>query len=153
MPGDETYIHLIDAVSAQGPLWLFVAGVLVICAFIAVKALPVVRDVKRGELDIGRQREERKAEEVRLRDERERENAANAARMVDAMNRQADGDQAMAAALNAISARLDASQGRSAHMGEQVDEMQDTLHGVALQVGEIHAATTSRDSFKIGGTR
>ncbi len=134
MPGDETYIHLIDAVSAQGPLWLFVAGVLVIAAFVAVKALPVVRDVQRGRLGIEQKREARKADEARMRDKRDREQSETSARMVDAMNRQADGDQAMAAALNAISARLDASQAGSRRMGEQVDE-------IAHQVDDIHAAT------------
>ena len=134
MPGDTTYVHLIDAISAQGPLWLFVAGVLVIAAFVAVKALPVLRDVKKGELDISRAREERKADEARMRDERERENSATTGRMVDAMNRQADSDRAMAEALNAISARLDASQAGSRHMGEQVEE-------IYHQVDDIHAAT------------
>lgn len=141
MPGDETFVHLIDVMAGQGPMWLFVAGVLVIAAFVAVKALPVVSDLKRGELELGRQREERKDREATMRDARDRESAATASRMVDAMNRQADGDQAMAAALNAITTRLDASQGRSARMGEQVDEVHDVMGAVAHQVDEIHAVT------------
>ena len=134
MPGDETYVHLIDALGGQGPLWLFVAGVLVIAAFVAVKALPVIRDVQKGRLSIEEKREARKADEARLRDKRDREHAETSARMVDAMNRQAAGDQAMAAALTAISTKLEASQAGSRRMGEQVDE-------IAHQVDDIHAAT------------
>lgn len=141
MPGDETYVHLIDALAANGPLWLLVAGALVVAAFIAVRYIPIVKSDKEGRLDIERKREERRADEARMRDEREREHAATASRMVDAMNRQADGDQAMAAALNAVSARLDASQARSAHMGEQVEDNHETLRTVAQQVDDIHAVT------------
>lgn len=148
MPGDATYVHLIDALSAQGPLWLFVAGLLILLGFVAVKAMPVLREDRKGrleieheKLEISRQHELRRAEEARMRDDRDRENAANAARMVDAVNRQSDSAQAMASALNAITTRLDASQGRSAHMGEQVDEVNGRLGTVAQKVDEIHAAT------------
>lgn len=141
MPSDDTYIHLIDLLGVKGPEWLFVGGLLVILAFVAVKALPVVRDLKQGQLDISRQREIRKADEARMRDDRDRENAANASRMVDAMNRQSESSKAMAAALNAVTVRLDASQGRSEHMGRQVDEVHDVMGTMAQQVGEIHAVT------------
>lgn len=141
MPGDETYVHLIDALAADGPMWLLVAGLLVVAAFVAVRFVPIVKADKEGRLDIERQREGRKAEEARMRGDRDREHAATTARMVDAMNRQADGDQAMAAALNAITERLDASQGRSARMGERVEENHETLATVAQQVDDIHAVT------------
>lgn len=137
VPGDETYVHLIDALSASGPQWLLVVGVLALATIITIKALPLMRDVKAGELEINRQREQRKAEETRLRDERDREHSVNTARMVDAVNRQSDASRAMAAALDAMTMRLDSSKERSAHMGEQVDEM-------AQQVDEIHAATVRR---------
>ena len=141
MPGDETYVRLIDALAKDGPLWLLAAGLLVVVAFVAVRFVPIVKADKEGRLDIERRREERRAEEARMRDDRDRENAANASRMVDAMNRQSDSATAMAAALEAVSARLDASQSRSAHMGEQVEETHETLSTVARQVDDIHAVT------------
>ena len=141
MPGDDTYVHLIDVLASDGPLWLLVAGFLVVTAFLAARFIPILRADKEGRLEIERQREERKAEEARMRDDRDCENAANASRMVDAMNRQSDSTQAMAAALNAVSARLDASQSRSARMGERVEENHETLATVAQKVDDIHAVT------------
>lgn len=141
MPGDETYVHLIDALAGNGPLWLLVAGLLVVLAGVAVKYIPIIRDAKKGDLEIARLREERKDREVTLRDERDRENAANSARMIDAMKRQATADEAMAKALDAMTMRIDASQSHSAAMGEQVEKNHETLLTVAHQVDDIHAVT------------
>lgn len=141
MPGDSTYIRLIDALTAQGPLWLVAVVFSIIAAVLAWKLIPVIRESTEGKIEIAKQREARKAEEARLSHERDREHAANDARMVDAMNRQSDSAQAMAAALNTLSTQIDASQERSAHMGEQVDGMEDTVHDTNQMVREIHAVT------------
>lgn len=138
MPGDETYIHLIDVLVSQGPLWLFVAGVLILSAFIAVKLVPVIRESIKGKQQINQMREERKAEEARMRDERDREHSANSILMVDAMNNQSEGSKAIAAAINALTIRIDNSQSRSEHMGMQVEDNHEMLGSISNKVNDIH---------------
>ena len=144
MPGDETYVHLIDALGVNGPLWLLAAGLIIVVSFVAIRYMPIVRESRRGEIEIRQQSEKRLADEARMRDERERDNATNAARMIDAMNRQSESSQAMASALNAISAKLEVSQDRSSQMGAKVNENHEMLATVAQQVDDIHAATVRR---------
>ena len=137
MPTDETYKHAIDAVSAQGPWWMLAASLLIVCVIIAWRVIPMWDGRKNRELDIREECERRKRDEMRERAEHDRENRAIAARSIDAQNRTADAESAMAAALNAINEKFDLSAGRSAHMGEQVEE-------IAHKVDDIHAVTVRR---------
>ena len=135
MPGEDAATHYIDAMAAagEGPMWLFALGVLVIAAVVAYKILPVVKECKLRAIDIEEQREQRKAEEARMRDERDRESAAINARAVDAQERSTAAITAMTQQMAVMSGQLEMSRDRSAHMGGQIDDM-------ARKVSDIHGA-------------
>ena len=124
-------VHAVDGLAGSGPEWLFAIGVLLILSVVTVKVVPMIRDYKLKQLEIAKEREGRKAEEARMRDERERENTAISARQIDAQERSTAAMNAMTAQMSVIDSRLEASQHRSRQMGEQ-------LEVVADKVDEIH---------------
>lgn len=134
---DTAMMRIVDALAGQGPVWLFVIGVLCIMAFVAIKAMPFWQEVKSRQLDIEAEREKRKAEEAHMRDERDRENAAIAARQVDAQERSTAAINGISAQMAVLSGRLETSQHGSQHMG-------DTVETMAAQVNEIHGAVLKR---------
>lgn len=143
MPGDETYVRLVDALAEGGPAWLFAGGMLAVLAcllgYLAVKYMPVVRDLKLGQLEVDRRREERERAEADRRAERDRETAAIMARQVDAQNRSTEAMHAITAAVNAANAKLEVSQQRSLGMGGKVDEIHGDVAEVKAKVDDIHA--------------
>ena len=130
-------MHSVDALAGSGPAWLFAIGVLTIAALVAVKALPLWHKVKMAQVDIDRQREARKAEEARLRDERDRENCAIAGRQVDAQERSTAAMTAMTAQMAAMEQALEVSRHGSQQMRDQVGDM-------AHKVDEIHMTVVRR---------
>ena len=134
---EEAAVHAVDGLTAFGPGWLFALGCLAILTGVAVKALPVWRDLKAAQLDIERRREERKAEEARLRDERDRENASIASRQVDAQERSTAAMTAMTAQMAAMEQALEVSRRGSQQMRDQVGDM-------AHKVDEIHMTVVRR---------
>lgn len=134
MPTDETYVHALDVWGGFGPWWMLVAGIVVLLGVLAWRSIPLVDARKKKELSIQDEAQRIRREELALQNKRREDDAANQARFADAMNRTADSENAMAAALNAIVAKFDVSSERSAHMGEQVET-------IAHQVEDIHAIT------------
>lgn len=134
MPTDETYVHALDVWGGFGPWWMLVAGIVVLLGVLAWRSIPLVDARKKKELSIQEEAQRIRREELALQNKRREDDAANQARFADAMNRTADSENAMAAALNAIVAKFDVSSERSAHMGEQVET-------IAHQVEDIHAIT------------
>ena len=134
MPTDETYVHAIDVWGGFGPWWMLVAGIVVLLGVLAWRSLPLMDARKKKELAIREEAQRIRREELALQNRQREDDAANNARFADAMNRTADSENAMAAALNAIVAKFDVSSERSAHMGEQVET-------IAHQVDDIHAIT------------
>lgn len=134
MPTDETYVHAIDVWGAFGPWWMLVAALVLLAGVIAWRSIPLVDERKKKELSIREEAQQIRREEIALQNKQREDDAANNARFADAMNRTADSESAMAAALNAIVAKFDVSSERSAHMGEQVET-------IAHQVEDIHAIT------------
>ena len=145
---DTALTHWVDALAGSGPAWLLVVGVLLILAFVAVKALPSIDKYRQGRLEIEMEREKRKAEEVRLRDERDRENARISTRSLDVQQE----TNAVVAALSqqmaeyknqqaVTAAHLEASRGRSAAMGKRVERGVEIMEDVAQEVHEIHRHT------------
>lgn len=126
------YIEGLTA-ATDGPMWVFAIGVLAIFAVVLIKAFPMYREFKTRQLDIEAEREKRKAEEARMRDERERENAAIAARQVEAQERSTAAMNAMTAQMAVMESRIELSQQGSATMQNKVD-------GIAVEVHDIHAA-------------
>lgn len=134
MPTDETYVHALDVWEGFGPWWMLVAGIVVLLGVLAWRSIPLVDARKKKELSIQEEAQRIRREELALQNKRREDDAANQARFADEMNRTADSENAMAAALNAIVAKFDVSSERSAHMGEQVET-------IAHQVEDIHAIT------------
>ena len=134
MPTDETYVHAIDVWGAFGPWWMLVAALVLLAGVIAWRSIPLVEERKKKGLSIREEAQQIRREEIALQNKQREDDAANNARFADAMNRTADSESAMAAALNAIVAKFDVSSERSAHMGEQVET-------IAHQVEDIHAIT------------
>lgn len=134
MPTDETYVHALDVWGGFGPWWMLVAGIVVLLGVLAWRSIPLVDARKKKELSIQEEAQRIRREDLALQNKRREDDAANQARFADAMNRTADSENAMAAALNAIVAKFDVSSERSAHMGEQVET-------IAHQVEDIHAIT------------
>ena len=134
MPTDETYMHALDVWGGFGPWWMLVAGIVVLLGVLAWRSLPLMDARKKKELSIREEAQRIRREELALQNKQREDDAANNARFADAMNRTADSENAMAAALNAIVAKFDVSSERSAHMGEQVET-------IAHQVEDIHAIT------------
>lgn len=134
MPTDETYVHALDVWGGFGPWWMLVAAVVLLLGILAWRSLPLVDERKKKELSIQEEAQRIRREEIALQNKQREDDAANNARFADAMNRTADSENAMAAALNAIVAKFDVSSERSAHMGEQVET-------IAHQVEDIHAIT------------
>lgn len=123
----------IDSLAGNGPVWVFTIVVLVLISYVVIKALPFYRDYKTRQLDIEEEREKRKAVEANMRHERERENAAIQARMVDAQEAQTAAVNGVQAQMALMNGKLEASQLGSSNMGKKVDTM-------ATQVHEIHGA-------------
>ena len=134
MPTDETYVHALDVWGGFGPWWMLVAALVLLFGVIAWRSIPLVDERKKRELSIREEAQQIRREEIALQNKQREDDAANNARFADAMNRTADSENAMAAALNAIVAKFDVSSERSAHMGEQVET-------IAHQVDDIHAIT------------
>lgn len=134
MPTDETYVHALDVWGGFGPWWMLVAAVVLLLGILAWRSMPLVDERKKKELSIQEEAQRIRREEIALQNKQREDDAANNARFADAMNRTADSENAMAAALNAIVAKFDVSSERSAHMGEQVET-------IAHQVEDIHAIT------------
>lgn len=134
MPTDETYVHALDVWGAYGPWWMLVAALVLLFGVIAWRSIPLIDERKKKELAIQEEAQRIRREELALQNRQREDDAANQARFADAMNRTADSENAMAAALNAIVAKFDVSSERSAHMGEQVET-------IAHQVDDIHAIT------------
>ena len=134
MPTDETYVHALDVWGGFGPWWMLVAALVLLFGVIAWRSIPLIDERKKKELAIQEEAQQIRREEIALQNKQREDDAANNARFADAMNRTADSENAMAAALNAIVAKFDVSSERSAHMGEQVET-------IAHQVEDIHAIT------------
>ena len=134
---DEAAVHAVDGLAGSGPEWLFAIGALVIFAGVVIKVVPMVRDYKLKQLDIAQEREKRKADEARMRDERERENTAISARQVEAQERSTVAMNAMTAQMAVMDSRLEASQDRSRRMGERME-------GMAEKVDEIHSEIVTK---------
>ncbi|WP_303202837.1 hypothetical protein [Raoultibacter timonensis] len=145
MPGEDAAARYVEGLAAaeNGPMWLFVIGVLLILAAVVVKVLPVYRETKLKRIEIEAEREKRKAEEARMQNERERERTAIAAKQVEAQNNSTAAMNAMTAQMSVLTAGIDESKYRSREMGAAMGAM-------ATQVDEIHGAVVGQ--CRVGGT-
>lgn len=153
---EESVIEaLVQSLAHEGPGWLLALGALVIGAGVAVRALPLVRELKLGQLDLERDREKRKDRESRQREEHDRESATMQGRWLEqqarsnaaleASNRAAVQQNAVTEGirvqLESLNQNLADSKEHSHQMGQRVDTM-------ATQVQDIHDHILSGKGLK-----
>jgi membrane-associated HD superfamily phosphohydrolase len=119
-----------ESIGHLGEGYLFTIGIIVILAFVAVKAMPMIADGQAKRIEIEAKREERKAEEVKTRAQRDRERSEmegrwltqyeHATRVQEQTNMVIEGVREQMMMLNQA---LDDSKSRSHEMAEQVQEI------------------------------
>ncbi len=140
---EDAAVHAVDGLAGT-PNLIFVLGILVILAFVAIKVIPMWQKLKQtqidndakfrqAQVDIERDRELRKMEESKQRFEREKENAAIMSRSVDAQERSTIAINESTAQMAILAAKLEMSQQGSL-------SMRDTVDGMAVEVHDIHLA-------------
>lgn len=140
---EDAAVHAVDGLAGT-PNLIFVLGILVILAFVAIKVIPMWQKLKQtqidndakfrqAQVDIERDRELRKMEESKQRFEREKENAAIMSRSVDAQERSTIAINESTAQMAILAAKLEMSQQGSL-------SMRDTVDGMAVEVHDIHRA-------------
>lgn len=135
---EEATVHAVDSLGGSGPGWVFAIGVLIIVAAVAIRAFPIWKDVKLEKLKIEREREKRKADEVKLRDERDRESHAIARQQIDAQNNSTAALRAVTAQVASMEKSWEVSRHGSLLMQERIGDM-------AHKVDEIHIAVVASD--------
>lgn len=130
---EEAAVHAVDNLAAS-PGFIFALGCLVILAGVAIKVVPIWRTLREKQLDneakfrsaqidIERDRELRKMDELKMRAERDRESAVIMQRSVDAQERSTAAMNAMTQQMAVMSGQLELSQERSADMGHKIENI------------------------------
>lgn len=139
MPSDAVIDHFIDKV---GPEFLFCIGMLAILAFVAVKAIPITKELKMKKLDrdaeiamknlqIKEMQEQRMAEDAVREDARDRARTDVIGKQNEIQKNLARTIEGQSIQMAALIASLDESKERSRAVGDTVN---DTNH----MVSEIH---------------
>ncbi len=141
---EDAAVHAVDGLAGT-PNLIFVLGILVILAFVAIKVIPMWQKLKQtqidndakfrqAQVDIERDRELRKMEESKQRFEREKENAAIMSRSVDAQERSTIAINESTAQMAVLATKLEMSQQGSLSMRDTVDDMAVEVHDIHLAV-------------------
>ena len=140
MPGDTVFNKYIDTLGS--PWFLFVIGILVILAYVAIKTIPIVKELrlKRIECDSKFQlrtleqneaREKRKAEEFQQELQRDKERTEVIGKQNEILENLARSHDNQAVQMSALIASLEESKTRSR-------EMSETCKDTNRKVSEIH---------------
>lgn len=124
---DEIIRALAESLAHAGPEWAFALGVVAIASGVAVKALPIFRDYKSGQLSVEMKREERKAEEARRRDEHDREIAELNGKWLIVSEQSAKAMEGMTAQMQVLNATLADSKERSKAMAYELHEVHQAV--------------------------
>lgn len=139
MPSDAVLEHFIDRV---GPELLFCIGILVILAFVTIKAIPIIKEFKMRKLDheanvamknleIRELQEKRMAEDAVREDERDRARTEVIGKQNEIQKNLTQAIDGQSIQMAALIASLNESKERSRAVG---DTVRDTNH----MVSEIH---------------
>lgn len=142
MPSDGVMNNYIDKLGGSGPAFLFTIGVILVLAYVAIKAIPIIRDlrirkidhdaeVEMKRLEIEEMREKRKAEEAMREDERDRARTEVIGKQNEIQANLVRSNDGMAIQFAALQAALEESKTRSRQVGEQISE-------IDAKVNEIH---------------
>lgn len=127
---DQAAATFAETMGHLGEGYLFVIGILIILAFVVIKAMPMVSEWQTKRIDIESKREERKSEEVKARAQRDQERSImegrwleqyeHATKVQEQTNIVVEGVREQMLILNQT---LDDSKSRSHQMSTKVDEI------------------------------
>lgn len=140
MPGDTVFNKYIESLGS--PMFLLVIGILVILAYIAIKAIPMIKeiklrkiecdaDIKRLTLEQANVREKRKADEFQQELQRDKERTEVISKQNEILENLAKSHDNQAIQMSALVASLEESKVRSREMGAIVKDTNN-------KVSEIH---------------
>lgn len=140
MPGDSVFHKYIETIGS--PWFLFVIGVLIIFAYIAIKTIPMVKELKLKKIECDNEiqcmtleqanmREKRKAEEFQQELQRDKERTEVIGKQNEILEHLARSHESETIQMSALIASLEESKARSREMGEVVKDTKD-------MVSEIH---------------
>lgn len=125
---DELMLALAESLAHAGPEWVLALGAL---ALFGLKVVPILDRDRSAARNIELRREERKAEESRLREEHDRKMVDLNGRWLVVSEQSAEAMRAMSAQMEVLNTTLQDSKEQSRSMGREVHE--------------IHAAVVPRE--------
>lgn len=148
MNDNEALIRFIDKL---GPEFLFCIGILVILAYIAIKSIPMLKEIRleqikaKNELDkerleFDRQREANAAELANKEDERDRERTKVIATQNDILTTLVRGNEAMTVQMASLNSSLLDSKDRSRSLGETVQDTNKKVTDTNRMVSAMYSA-------------
>lgn len=140
MPGDSVFHKYIETLSS--PWLLFVIGILIILAYIAVKTIPMIKEIRLKKIECDNEiqrltleqtsaREKRKAEEFQQELQRDKERTEVIGKQNEILEHLARSHDNDAVQMSALIASLEESKTRSRELGETVKDTNN-------KVSEIH---------------
>lgn len=140
MPGDSVFHKYIDTIGS--PWFLFVIGILVILAYVVIKTIPMIKEIKlkriesdseiqRLTIEQANMRERRKAEEFQQELQRDKERTEVIGKQNEILENLAKSHDNQAIQMSALVASLEESKVRSREMNETVKDTNN-------KVSEIH---------------
>lgn len=164
MPNDNVLIHFMDELA---PEMLFAIGLLVILAYIAVKAIPIMKDLKLASIESNKEYklkqldfEERQAKMKADESERSNKLSQETNRVISEQNTiltsLVSTNDAMRLQMATLNTSLADSKKRSEDMGDVVSSLNDVANDikedvnyVRNQVGDIHAVIVKQERLPI----
>lgn len=128
---------LATSLAHSGPEYTLALGAIAIGAWISSKVLPVWQSLKMEQLELEKEREARKASDMRRLDQRDQERSKTEGRWLEQNERSMKLQEETNAAINAMKAALEMN---NALLGDSKDRSRH----MAMQVDEIHSIVAAR---------
>ncbi len=128
---------LATSLAHSGPEYTLALGAIAIGAWVSSKVLPVWQSLKVEQLELEKERESRKASDMRRLDQRDQERSKTEGRWLEQNERSMKLQEETNAAINAMKTALEMN---NALLGESKDRSRH----MAMQVDEIHSIVAAR---------
>lgn len=128
---------LATSLAHSGPEYTLALGAIAIGAWVSSKVLPVWQSLKMEQLELEKERESRKASDMRRLDQRDQERSKTEGRWLEQNERSMKLQEETNAAINAMKTALEMN---NALLGESKDRSRH----MAMQVDEIHSIVAAR---------
>lgn len=150
---DEAFIKFIDKMGTE---FLFCIGILVILAYVVVKAIPIFKDISltkistKNELDkerleFDRQRESNAIEAVKKEDERDRARTEVIATQNEIITNLVRSNEAMTVQLASLNSSLLDSKDRSRILGDTVNDTNKKVTDASIRIFEMYDIMTKEN--------